>query len=55
MTPEQLKDYMAKHEEGSYTLLDVRQPKEYEESHLPGGLPSVHRKDQGSPFEEYSS
>ena len=28
--------YMAEHREGSYTLLDVRQPGEYEESHIPG-------------------
>jgi len=30
------KAYMARHREGEYTLLDVRQPGEYEESHLPG-------------------
>lgn len=34
--PEELKEYMEKNQEGSYTLLDVRQPFEYEESHLPG-------------------
>jgi sulfur-carrier protein adenylyltransferase/sulfurtransferase len=28
--------YMAGHREGEYTLLDVRQPGEYEEEHLPG-------------------
>jgi sulfur-carrier protein adenylyltransferase/sulfurtransferase len=28
--------FMQKHPEGSYTLLDVRQPSEYEEEHLPG-------------------
>jgi rhodanese-related sulfurtransferase/rubrerythrin len=28
--------YMAGHREGDYTLLDVRQPGEYEDSHLPG-------------------
>src|SRR4030042_5625185 len=28
--------YLAEHPEGTYTLLDVRQPGEYEESHLPG-------------------
>ncbi len=33
---EAAKDYMARHREGEYTLLDVRQPGEYEESHLPG-------------------
>jgi rhodanese-related sulfurtransferase/rubrerythrin len=33
---EAAKAYMARHREGEYTLLDVRQPGEYEESHLPG-------------------
>ena len=33
---EEAKDYMARHREGEYTLLDVRQPGEYEEEHLPG-------------------
>lgn len=36
LTPEQAKDFMNKNSEGSYTLLDVRQPKEYEESHIAG-------------------
>ena len=30
------KAYMAERREGDYTLLDVRQPGEYEDSHLPG-------------------
>ena len=30
------KQFMADHREGTYTLLDVRQPKEYEQSHIPG-------------------
>jgi rhodanese-related sulfurtransferase/rubrerythrin len=30
------KAYMAKHGEDEYTILDVRQPWEYEDSHLPG-------------------
>ena len=34
--PDELKDYMAANQEGTYTLLDVRQPHEYEEAHLPG-------------------
>lgn len=34
--PDDLKEYMDRHREGSYLLLDVRQPEEYEESHLPG-------------------
>ncbi len=33
---EQARKFMAAHPEGSYTLLDVRQPSEYEEEHLPG-------------------
>ncbi len=34
--PDELRDYISKHREGTYTLLDVRQPGEYEEQHLPG-------------------
>ncbi len=34
--PNEAKAYMDSHEEGTYTLLDVRQPFEYEEAHLPG-------------------
>jgi sulfur-carrier protein adenylyltransferase/sulfurtransferase len=33
---EQAKAYMAQHREEEYTLLDVRQPGEYQDSHLPG-------------------
>ena len=33
---EEAKKFMAEHPEGSYTLLDVRQPSEYEQEHLPG-------------------
>jgi rhodanese-related sulfurtransferase/rubrerythrin len=36
MDAEEAKDYMAKHGEDKYTILDVRQPWEYEDSHLPG-------------------
>ncbi len=36
MDAAEAKDYMAKHGEEEYTLLDVRQPREYEEAHLPG-------------------
>jgi sulfur-carrier protein adenylyltransferase/sulfurtransferase len=36
MDPKEAKVYMAEHQEGSYTLLDVRQPREYEESRIPG-------------------
>jgi rhodanese-related sulfurtransferase/rubrerythrin len=35
---EELKAYRAEHHEDSYTLLDVRQPGEYEKEHLPGAL-----------------
>jgi rhodanese-related sulfurtransferase len=33
-----LRTFIAEQPEGSYTLLDVRQPGEYEESHIPGSL-----------------
>jgi len=33
---EEAKKFMAEHKEGAYTLLDVRQPKEYEDEHIPG-------------------
>jgi rhodanese-related sulfurtransferase len=33
---EQARGFMAKHQEGAYTLLDVRQPEEYEREHIPG-------------------
>jgi rhodanese-related sulfurtransferase/rubrerythrin len=36
MDSEKAETYMAQHPEGSYILLDVRQPWEYEEDHLPG-------------------
>ena len=46
MEPEEAKQFMAENEEGTYTLLDVRQPGEYEEEHIPGAklipLPSLH-------------
>jgi sulfur-carrier protein adenylyltransferase/sulfurtransferase len=34
--PDEARDFMAEHTEGSYTLLDVRQAFEYQEAHLPG-------------------
>jgi rhodanese-related sulfurtransferase/rubrerythrin len=34
--PDEAKSFMDAHQEGSYTLLDVRQPAEYEQAHLPG-------------------
>ena len=36
MDADEAKAYMAGHREGDYTLLDVRQPGEYEDAHLPG-------------------
>jgi len=36
MFPEDAEEFMSQHAEGTYTLLDVRQPPEYEEEHLPG-------------------
>lgn len=36
MEAEEARSYMANHQEGDYILLDVRQPGEYEEEHIPG-------------------
>lgn len=36
MDAEEAQKYLAEHREGAYTLLDVRQPREYEEDHIPG-------------------
>jgi len=36
MDAAQARRYLAEHASGSYTLLDVRQPREYEEGHIPG-------------------
>jgi sulfur-carrier protein adenylyltransferase/sulfurtransferase len=33
---DQAKKYIEEHQEGTYTLLDVRQPWEYDEDHIPG-------------------
>lgn len=45
---EKAKKFMVENEEGAYTLLDVRQPKEYEQAHIPGAkfipLPLLHDK-----------
>lgn len=35
-TPESVKAYMSEHEESEYLLLDVREPQEYEQAHIPG-------------------
>ena len=36
LSPDQLRQFMADNQPGSYTLLDVRQPGEYDKGHLPG-------------------
>jgi len=38
LSPDEARDYIQEHESGSYQLLDVRQPKEYQQGHLPGAL-----------------
>jgi len=35
---DRLREFMASRNEGTYTLLDVRQPEEYEQEHIPGAL-----------------
>jgi len=35
---ERLRDYMARHEENEYLLVDVRQPDEYAKGHIPGAV-----------------
>jgi rhodanese-related sulfurtransferase/rubrerythrin len=36
MNTEEARDYINRHKEGTFTLLDVRQPEEYEEARIPG-------------------
>ena len=36
MEADEARDYIAQHQEGDYLILDVRQPGEYEEAHIPG-------------------
>lgn len=36
ITADQAREYIKTHTEGSFTILDVRQPDEYEQEHLPG-------------------
>ena len=36
MEADEARDFINEHNEGSYTLLDVRQPSEYEGEHIPG-------------------
>ncbi|HEY9072892.1 MAG TPA: rhodanese-like domain-containing protein, partial [Desulfobaccales bacterium] len=50
MEADEARDYIAAHKEGEYLILDVRQPGEYEEAHIPGAqllpLPELHNKYQ---------
>ena len=58
---EKAKAYMAEHREGTFTLLDVRQPGEYEKDRIPGAklipLPELTNRleelDQGKPVIVY--
>lgn len=36
LEPEEVRDYISRNGEGTYALIDVRQPDEYEKEHLPG-------------------
>lgn len=36
ITIDELREYMNRHREDQYVLVDVRQPEEYEEAHIPG-------------------
>jgi sulfur-carrier protein adenylyltransferase/sulfurtransferase len=51
MDSDQLRAFIAEHREGTFTLLDVRQPGEYEELHIPGAklvpLPELMESRQG--------
>lgn len=38
MEADEARDYLARHREGDYLILDVRQPREYEDAHIPGAL-----------------
>ena len=61
MDADRLREFMASHREGTYTLLDVRQPEEYEQEHLPGALfipmpvlaDSLHTLDRTKPVITY--
>jgi rhodanese-related sulfurtransferase len=61
METEKAKAFMADHREGTFTLLDVRQPGEYEKDRIPGAklipLPELTNRfeelDQGKPVIVY--
>ncbi len=36
LSPDRLRVFLAEHEPGRFTLLDVRQPSEYEQGRIPG-------------------
>lgn len=36
LDPEEARGFMSNHKEGTYTILDVRQPGEYEKARIPG-------------------
>jgi rhodanese-related sulfurtransferase len=36
--PEAARSFISQHKEGAYTLLDVRQPGEYEKERIPGSV-----------------
>ncbi|NTV43835.1 MAG: hypothetical protein HGA63_11105 [Syntrophobacteraceae bacterium] len=38
MDSEEARAYIEEHKEGTYTLLDVRQPSEYEKGRIPGAI-----------------
>ena len=38
LEPEQVRAYMREHQESEYLLVDVRQPKEYAQGHIPGAV-----------------
>ena len=46
LEPDAAREFISQHKEGAYTLLDVRQPGEYEKDHIPGAtlipLPQIH-------------
>ncbi len=47
MDAEEARRFMNEHKEGSYTLLDVRQPTEYEAARIPGVHAYSHRGTAG--------
>ncbi len=61
MEPDEAKTYFDAHKAGAFTLLDVRQPKEYEKSRIPGAklipLPELndrlHELDRQKPLIAY--